>query len=162
MARRFDATYKHLGEVMGVDEDRVKTLALGRAKNLRRQEVAGLQRVYGLRSDWLDLGRGEPIDKAPRLAIEWPPPRALHAAEPMPADGPVAPLDVNLYSRVVESVLAEMERQKVQLGEGPRSRLYHAVYEMSLMQFEVNARAIELLVRLAAESQADAKGQAAP
>ncbi|MCW5666489.1 MAG: hypothetical protein KIT35_21875 [Piscinibacter sp.] len=139
----------------------MKTLALGRAKNLRRLEVAGLQRVYGLRPQWLDLGEGEPIEKTSRLAIEWPPPRSLEAAEPLPADGPVAPLDVNLYSRVVESVLAEMERQGVKLGEAPRSRLYHAVYEMSLAQLGVNARAIELLVRLAAESQADAKGQAA-
>lgn len=155
-------TYRGLGEVMGVQEDRVKSLALGRAARLRPSEIAGLVKVYKLRRDWLEEGSGAPelrpfaVQLNEHLLARKLEREVREAAASYTA---VAPLDLQMYARVVEAVLAEIANRQLDLSESVRSRLYQAVYEMSVPSKKVNDGALVLLVDLAAESQADAKAK---
>lgn len=57
--KEFGLQQAGLAEVMGVSLDRVKSLASGKAKNLKREEGEALIKKLHIRGDWLATGEGQ-------------------------------------------------------------------------------------------------------
>lgn len=145
-----------LAAAMGVNLDRVKSLVLGRARNLRHDELAKLESTYGLAREWLVGGVLPAIHPPAARPLQARVPRADkadvavlardHALKPY--GGPVA--DVDLLQRAVALTSAELEARGLTLPHDRRLALYWAVFESSVAGGAVNEAAIGPLVNLAA------------
>lgn len=139
----FRLEQNELAEVMGVKVDRVKTLVLGRAKNLRREELARLISRLQLREDWLVDGVGEPLVNGGGSA-------APGAAEALASYRGRQPGDSELLVECVRATEAVLAERGLQMNQQRKLRLYWAVFELSLPAGKVNRSALEPLLALAA------------
>lgn len=163
LAERIRWVLQHLGlqqldlaEAMGVNLDRVKSLVLGRARNLRHDELARLERSYGLARDWLVGGVLPPIGPP---AVK-PMPARVNQEERRdaavlardfarkPYGGQLA--DADLLQQAVAMTSTALAARGLKLPHDRRLALYWAVFESSVAAGVVNEAAIGPLVNLAA------------
>lgn len=63
-----------------------------------------------------------------------------------------APIDIELYGRVVEAVVLRLAELDARLSPRKKSALLHAAYAAAVLSGYVNSAAIDLLIRLAIET----------
>lgn len=156
--KHFAIEQSELANAMDVKVDRVKSLVLERAKNLRSTELARLRETYGLRPEWLIHGE-LPMTTPVRRADEPAPPAVQAAASDRDSTvlaremagrryGVRSSADAGLLQEVVEATAAELDRRGLQLQAEQRLRLYWGVFELSLAGREVNRAAISALINM--------------
>lgn len=133
---------------MGVKLDRVKSLALGKVKEIHRLEVKALEEKLQVNPRW--IRDGEP----PMLLPAWPrhvnPPPPLSVSEAFTGYG--GPLDMDLMHEVMKVVEAGLERRGVTLEAERRVRLYRGLYEFSLPLGRVNMAAADPILDVVVSS----------
>lgn len=165
----FRLQQKELALVMDVDVDRVKSLVLGRARTLRREEIDRLVTGLGVMEEWLVDGRGteftlasetrevrkadsvvvsalRAIDKARRESTfsSLTEPGQLAESKPSPVQS-----DAMLLVECVKATETELRLRGRPLDKAKRLRVYWAVFELSLQGGTVNRAAIGPLLDLA-------------
>lgn len=147
--KHFDLEQSELAEAMGVKLDRVKSLVLERAKNLRSEEVARLRETYGLRSEWLMHGELPMTAPPATQAATSDRDSTLLAREMQVRPYGVRSLaDAGLLQLVVEATAAELDRRGLVLPDDQRLRLYWGVFELSLAGRVVNRAAISAMINM--------------
>lgn len=157
--RHFGLEQAQLAELMGVKLDRVKSLVLGRAKNLRVEELARLVDGLRLRQAWLVHGElpelepdvAEPVPSAPPAGhVRGAEVDAAVLAREMAARPYRRPdmTDERLLQEVVSATAAELDARGIQLAAEQRLRLYWGVFELSVERRQVNGAAIKAMVAL--------------
>lgn len=133
---------------MGVKLDRVKSLALGKVKEIHRLEVKALEEKLGVNPRWITDGDLPMWLRDKPLYVPAPPSAPLTAEEAFSGYG--GPLDMELMTEVMKVVEAGLERRGVTLSAERRVRLYRGLYEFSLPLGHVNMRAVEPILDVVA------------